>query len=189
MPFVTLESTARDEGRSLSVDQIAGARLATQHLIDQGHTEIMHISGPQDWIEAEARMQGFLDAVNDADLRTRAPILGDWTAHFGYYAGVELLRFRDFTAVFAGNDQMALGFMHACRELGLSIPEDISIVGFDDIPEAAHFFPPLTTIRQNFAEIGRRAVSLLLGELRGDTDLSHDQIMPELVIRQSTRRI
>ena len=189
VPFVTLESTARDEGRSLSVDQIAGARLATQHLIDQGHTEIMHISGPQDWIEAEARMQGFLDAVNDADLRTRAPILGDWTAHFGYYAGVELLRFRDFTAVFAGNDQMALGFMHACRELGLSIPEDISIVGFDDIPEAAHFFPPLTTIRQNFAEIGRRAVSLLLGELRGDTDLSHDQIMPELVIRQSTRRI
>jgi DNA-binding LacI/PurR family transcriptional regulator len=186
VPFVTLQSTDLDSSHSLSVDQVAGARMATRHLIDLGHTEIMHISGPQDWIEAEARMQGFLDAINGADLRTRAPILGDWSAHFGYYAGLELLRVRDFTAVFAGNDQMALGFMHACRELGLSIPGDISIVGFDDIPEAAHFYPPLTTVRQNFADVGRRAVSLLLGELRGDLALSHEQIAPELVIRQST---
>ncbi len=188
VPFVTLQSTNLDEERAMSVDQVAGARMATKHLIDLGHTEIMHISGPQDWIEAEARMQGYLDAIDAADLRTRAPILGDWTAHFGYYAGLELLRLRDFTAVFAGNDQMALGFSHACREMGLSIPGDISIVGFDDIPEAAHFYPPLTTIRQNFPEIGRRAVSLLLGELRGDVELNHDQIVPELVIRESTGR-
>ena len=188
VPFVTLQSTDLDSSHSLSVDQVAGARMATRHLIELGHTEIMHISGPQDWIEAEARMQGFLDAINGADLRTRAPILGDWTAHFGYYAGIELLRMRDFTAVFAGNDQMALGFMHACREMGLSIPGDMSVVGFDDIPEAAHFFPPLTTVRQNFADVGRRAVSLLLGELRGDVALSHEQIPPELVIRESTGR-
>jgi len=186
VPFVTLLSADLDGSHGISVDQIAGARLATRHLIDLGHTEIMHISGPQDWIEAEARMQGFLEAIGSADLRTRAPILGDWTAHFGYYAGLELLRFRDFTAVFAGNDQMALGFAHACRELGLSIPRDISIVGFDDIPEAAHFAPPLTTVRQNFAEIGRRAISMLLGELRGDPSVSHDQILPELVVREST---
>ena len=189
VPFVTLQSTIRDSAHSLSVDQVAGARLATRHLIDLGHTEIMHISGPQDWIEAEARMQGFLDEINAADLRTRAPILGDWSAHFGYYAGLELLRFRDFSAVFAGNDQMALGFMHACRELGLGIPGDISVVGFDDIPEAAHFHPPLTTVRQDFAEIGRRAVSLLIGELRGDRDMNRDQIAPELVVRDSARRI
>ncbi len=188
VPFVTLQSTDLDSSHSLSVDQVAGARMATRHLIELGHTEIMHISGPQDWIEAEARMQGFLDAINGADLRTRAPILGDWSAHFGYYAGIELLRMRDFTAVFAGNDQMALGFMHACREMGLSIPGDMSVVGFDDIPEAAHFFPPLTTVRQNFADVGRRAVSLLLGELRGDVALSHEQIPPELVIRESTGR-
>ncbi|MEQ1736150.1 MAG: LacI family DNA-binding transcriptional regulator [Rhodoglobus sp.] len=188
VPFVTLQSTNLVQSHAMSVDQVAGARMATKHLIDLGHTEIMHISGPQDWIEAEARMQGFLDAIDSADLRTRAPILGDWTAHFGYYAGLELLRFRDFTAVFAGNDQMALGFSHACRDMGLSIPGDISIVGFDDIPEAAHFFPPLTTVRQNFPEIGRRAVSLLLGELRGDLELNHDQIVPELIIRESTAR-
>lgn len=188
VPFVTLQTT--DLGaHSMSVDQVAGARLATRHLISLGHTEIMHISGPQDWIEAEARMQGFFDEITAAGLRARAPILGDWSAHFGYYAGLELLRVRDFTAVFAGNDQMALGFMHACRDLGLSIPGDISVVGFDDIPEAAHFSPPLTTIRQNFTEIGRRAISLLLSELRGDTALAHDQILPELVLRESTARV
>ena len=82
---------------------------------------------------------------------------------------------------------MALGFMHACRELGLSIPGDMSVVGFDDIPEAAHFFPPLTTVRQNFPEIGRRAVSLLISELRGDGHLDHELIMPELVVRRVDR--
>lgn len=188
VPFVTLEATGLNTSHSLWVDQVQGARQATRHLIDLGHTEIMHISGPQDWIEAEARMQGFLRELSDADLRTRAPILGDWTASFGYYAGIELLRYRDFSAVFVGNDQMALGFMHACREHGLDVPGDISIVGFDDVPEAAHFSPPLTTVRQNFAEIGRRAVALLLGELRGETELSHDPVQPELIVRESTAR-
>lgn len=188
VPFVTLEATGLNTSHSLWVDQVQGARMATRHLIDLGHTEIMHISGPQDWIEAEARMQGFLRELSDAELRTRAPILGDWTASFGYYAGIELLRYRDFSAVFVGNDQMALGFMHACREHGLDVPGDISIVGFDDIPESAHFAPPLTTVRQNFAEIGRRAVALLLGELRGETGMNHDPVQPELVVRESTAR-
>lgn len=186
VPFVTLEATGLNTSHSLWVDQVQGARIATRHLIDLGHTEIMHISGPQDWIEAEARMQGFLRELSDADLRTRAPILGDWTASFGYYAGLELLRYRDFSAVFVGNDQMALGFMHACREQGLDVPGDISIVGFDDIPEAAHYAPPLTTVRQNFAEIGRRAIALLLGELRGETGMSHDPVQAELIVREST---
>jgi DNA-binding LacI/PurR family transcriptional regulator len=97
------------------------------------------------------------------------------------------LRFRDFTALFASNDQMALGFMHACWDSGLTVPGDISVVGFDDIPEAAHFYPPLTTIRQNFSEIGRRAVSLLLTELQGGT-VDHGHIAPELVVRRSTAR-
>jgi DNA-binding LacI/PurR family transcriptional regulator len=186
VPYITLQNADVGGGeRTMSIDQLAGARMATQHLIDLGHTEIMHISGPQDWIEAEARMQGYLDALNGADLRTRAPILGDWTAHFGYYAGLELLRFRDFTALFASNDQMALGFIHACWDSGLDVPGDISVVGFDDIPEAAHFYPPLTTIRQNFSEIGRRAISLLLAELQGSSP-SHERIAPELVVRRST---
>jgi DNA-binding LacI/PurR family transcriptional regulator len=188
VPYVTLQNADLDGEHGMSVDQVAGARLATQHLIDLGHTEIMHISGPQDWIEAEARMQGYLEVINESDLRTRAPILGDWSSHFGYYAGLELLRFRDFTALFAGNDQMALGFIHACWDSGLNVPGDISVVGFDDIPEAAHFYPPLTTVRQNFTEIGRRAVSLLLTELQGGA-AEQPTILPELVVRKSTARV
>lgn len=186
VPFVTLESTAKDPRHSMTVDQVAGARSATRHLIELGHRDILHLSGPQDWIEAEARMQGYLAELNDADLRTRAPVLGDWTAHFGYYAGLELLRVRDFTAVFAGNDQMALGFLHACRELGVDVPGDISVVGFDDIPEAAHFFPPLTTVRQDFAEVGRRAIALLLAQLDGRVVPEHALIPADLVVRRST---
>ncbi|QAV71047.1 LacI family DNA-binding transcriptional regulator [Salinibacterium sp. UTAS2018] len=187
VPFVALHANQVDQSRhSMSVDQQAGARLATRHLIDLGHTEIMHLSGPRDWLEAEARVQGFLDEINEAGLKARAPVLGDWSSSFGYYAGLELLRSRDFTALFASNDQMALGFMHACRELGLSIPDDMSVVGFDDIPEAAHFFPPLTTVRQNLPEIGRRAISVLLAGLRGENPGDDGIVLPELIVREST---
>jgi DNA-binding LacI/PurR family transcriptional regulator len=185
IPTITLDTSGRAGSHSVGVDQVAGARLAMQHLIDLGHTDIVHIAGPRDWIEADARMRGYLEALSDADLRTRAPILGDWSAGFGYHAGRELLRYRDFTAVFAGNDQMALGFLHACREAGIDAPGEMSVVGFDDIPEAAHFAPPLTTIRQDFAEIGRRAMSMLLALIGGEaTDPA--RVEPELVRRSST---
>jgi len=186
LPLVTLDSTGRDGRHSLSVDQMSGARLATRHLIDLGHRHIVHVSGPQDWIEAEARMVGFLDEIIEADLDVRAPILGDWTAEFGYAAGREIARYRDFTAVFAANDQMALGLIHAFRDEGLDVPGDISVVGFDDVPEAAHYWPPLTTVRQDFAEIGRRSVSMLLAELNGQAERGRDPILPHLVVRRST---
>jgi len=186
IPLVTLDSTGRDALRSLSVDQIHGARLATRHLIDLGHEQIMHLAGPQDWIEAEARMRGFLEEIGAADLPTHPPVLGDWSADAGYRVGSELVAFREVTAVFAANDQMALGLFHAFREAGLDVPGDISVVGFDDIPEASHYWPPLTTVRQDFAELGRRAVALLVGALDGRADLDHGQIRPELVVRSST---
>jgi DNA-binding LacI/PurR family transcriptional regulator len=185
VPYVTLQSTDVDPGHALTVDQIAGARLATRHLIERGHRSIYHLAGPQDWIEAEARMRGFLEEMSFHDIPTTAPILGDWTAEFGYYAGREMLQVRDFTAIFSSNDQMALGLLHAIRDEGLEVPRDVSVVGFDDIPEAAHFFPPLTTVRQDFAELGRRCVDLLLGPVDGHADAAA-VIMPELIVRAST---
>ncbi|MCU1479525.1 MAG: LacI family transcriptional regulator [Subtercola sp.] len=184
LPFVTLQSTVASQN-ALSVDQITGARLATRHLIDLGHRNIYHLAGPQDWIEAEARMHGFLSEMSDRDVAATAPILGDWTAEFGYYAGRELLRVRDFTAIFSSNDQMALGLIHAIREAGLDVPRDVSIVGFDDIPESAHFWPPLTTVRQDFAELGRRAIALLLGTL-DDQIAGQPGLVPDLIVRGST---
>jgi DNA-binding LacI/PurR family transcriptional regulator len=96
------------------------------------------------------------------------------------------LRVPDFTAIFSSNDQMALGLMHAIRDEGLDVPRDISIVGFDDIPEAAHFWPPLTTVRQDFAELGRRCVELLLGPAPYGRSADLATIVPELIVRDST---
>ena len=131
-------------------------------------------------------MRGFLAEMSARDVPTTAPILGDWTADFGYRAGIELMRVRDFTAIFSSNDQMALGLIHAIRDEGLEVPRDISIVGFDDIPEAAHFWPPLTTVRQDFVELGRRCVDILLGPADEVHDPAPATIMPELIVRSST---
>jgi DNA-binding LacI/PurR family transcriptional regulator len=186
VPFVTLEAPGLDPGRSISVDQTRGARLAVRHLLDLGHTEIVHLAGPSDWLEAQARVDGYRGELRDAGLTPRAQIVGDWTAEFGYRAGRELLATRNFTAVFCGNDQMALGFLHACRDAGVDVPDQLSVVGFDDTPEAEHFAPALTTVRQNFVEIGNRAIALLLAELGGETNLDHEPIAPELIVRAST---
>ena len=131
-------------------------------------------------------MRGFLAEMGASDIPTTAPILGDWSAEFGYHAGQELLQVPDFTAIFSSNDQMALVLIHAIRDAGLDVPRDISVVGFDDIPEAAHFWPPLTTVRQDFAELVRRCVAQLLGTM-GDADAVYTrQIQPELIVRAST---
>lgn len=188
VPFVTLEATELDPGRSISVDQAGGARLAVRHLVELGHERILHIAGPDDWIEAQARHDGYAAELRAAGLTPLDPVVGDWTAEFGYRAGLDLLADRVFTAVFCGNDQTALGFIHACRERGIQVPEDVSVVGFDDTPESAHFAPTLTTVRQDFVEIGRGAVELLLAELGGEPVVPRAPIAPELIIRRSTSR-
>ncbi|RUR01494.1 LacI family DNA-binding transcriptional regulator [Labedella endophytica] len=190
LPLVTLDSSIHNKrpGRahSFAVDQYEGARMATRHLIELGHRSIIHVAGPQDWIEADERMQGFLFELGEKDLPVRAPILGELSADFGYRAGVELVRRRDFSAVFAANDQMALGLLHAFRDEGLSVPHDVSVVGFDDIPDAAHYLPPLTTVRQDFAAVGRRSVELVIGELDQGRPGSVEFIRPTLMVREST---
>lgn len=182
--YVTLRSTTSDSAPdALVVDEIAGSRLATAHLVDLGHRDIRHLAGPADWTEADARMQGFLLEVSDRDLPLLAPVLGDWTADFGYRAGYELLRRHDATAFFCANDQMALGLMHAARDLGLDVPRDVSVVGYDDVPEAAHLWPPLTTVRTDFADLGRRCLLALIGEPERSPARSS---APRLVLRGST---
>ena len=188
IPYLGLHSAERGIAE-LAEDQVRGGMLATEHLISLGHTEIVHVAGPQDWIEAESRMQGYLRALSDADLPPRPPILGDWTADFGYRAAVELSRRLDFTAVFAANDAMALGMIHGFRDLGIDVPRQVSVVGFDDIPLAAHAWPPLTTVHQQFAGLGERAMAALLraiGEPEVPTDAASGMnLEPSLVVRES----
>jgi DNA-binding LacI/PurR family transcriptional regulator len=132
-------------------------------------------------------MRGYLAEMSDADMPTEAPVLGDWTGDLAYELGMKLLGHREFTAVFASNDQMALGIIHAAHDLGLSVPHDLSVVGFDDIPEAKHFIPALTTVRQDFAQLGGMAIDLLLADIEGSEPPAPVVLeVPELIVRAST---
>ena len=190
VPFVTLEATGLDPLHGLSVDQVGGARLAVRHLVGLGHERIAHVSGPLDWVEAQARVAGYEAELAASGLAAMTVLEGDWTPEAGYRLGLELLRGEDGadapTAVFAANDQLALGLLHAASTLELRVPRDLSVVGFDDMPEAAHFQPPLTTVRQDFPEIGRRAMARLVAALGGADAPADALILPELIVREST---
>jgi DNA-binding LacI/PurR family transcriptional regulator len=121
-----------------------------------------------------------------AGLKPSQPVFGDWTAESGYQGGRDLLVDGDFSAVFAANDQMALGLYHALGDAGLDVPGDVSVVGFDDMPEAAHFAPPLTTVRQDFRELGRQCVARLVQPLADSGGVGLASLQPVLVERQST---
>lgn len=190
-PVVTVEGGHDLAIPGVSVDQHLGARLVTEHLLATGHRTVWHVAGPQDWLEAEARMAGWRASLEDAGAVVPAPLLGDWSPLSGYRAGQELagrVTQGNLTAVFVANDQMALGVLRAFREAGVRVPADVAVAGFDDIPEAEFFTPPLTTVRQDFAAVGRASIRLLLDRIDGvDTESSpHVVIEPRLIVRGST---
>ena len=190
VPLVMVQAGAGEDRPAVGVDQEAGARLATRHLLSLGHRTVHHVAGPEASQEARGRVIGWRAELIAAGAPVPDLLRGDWTPSSGYAAGKELAaRMRaeggGVTAVFLGNDQMALGLLAALHEEGLSVPGDVSVVGFDDLPEAPYFSPPLTTVRQDFAELGRRGVQLLLARLRGE-ELHLDAVPPELLVRSST---
>ena len=151
LPLVLIDA-GPDIGRSVvSVDQVLGARLATEHLLGLGHETVWHVSGPPGWFDSMGRVEGWRHALEDAGREVPPLLPADWTAAAGYDAGQVIARMPDVTAVFAANDHLALGILRALGERGRRVPEDVSVVGFDDVPESAYFRPPLTTVRQDFA--------------------------------------
>jgi DNA-binding LacI/PurR family transcriptional regulator len=152
---------------AVGIDQRGGAEAAVRHLLGLGHRTVHHLAGPQDWMDAGARSAGWRAVLQAAGAEPPPPATGDWSARSGFGAMRKLLAADPgLSAVFAANDQMALGALRALDEAGLRVPEDVSVVGFDDVPEAEYFRPPLTTVRQRFPEAGRRAVRLLLDLIR-----------------------
>ena len=188
VPLIVVEGDLSGRGLSVGVDQIDGARQATQHLIDLGHRVIDHVAGPPTWTEAKGRRIGYEETMRDNGLAVRESLTGDWTPARGYEIGCELARRNEATAVFVANDQMAIGVLHAFAQNGIRVPEDVSVIGFDDIPESAYLNPALTTIRQDFKAVGQRAIELVIATLGGST-LDVPLLPPELIIRDSTATI
>jgi DNA-binding LacI/PurR family transcriptional regulator len=187
LPIVAIWGHSGGRIPVVTSDEAAAAQAATRHLLELGHRRVWHIAGPAGRIGAGERIRGWRQTLAEAGIEPAPVQFGDWSARSGYEAAGALLRGELVTAIFAGNDQMALGVLRAASEAGRRVPRDLSVVGFDDIPEAAYFTPPLTTIRQDFETMGRRSMALLAQQIHA-TSLAEAAatLDAELVVRQST---
>jgi len=184
---VVVDSDAGDRYTVVDTDQADGARQAVRHLLDLGHETVWHVSGPAGSFAADRRAKAWRSALQEAGRPVPEMQHGDWSAESGYRAGLILAGEPGCTAVFAANDQTALGLLRAFHEHGRAIPRDVSVVGFDDIGDSASYLPPLTTVHQDFAEVGRRCVQALLRRIRNEPETPGTVLVPtRLVVRQST---
>jgi DNA-binding LacI/PurR family transcriptional regulator len=173
----------------INSNQREAGRLATQHLLDLGHETVFHVAGPLEWDVSQHRRDGWADTLAAAGRPVPPELLGDWSARSGYEAGRELAERDDVTAVFAANDHQAMGVMRAMAEAGRSIPADVSVVGFDDVPEAEFQMVPLTTVRTDSYSSSRRVLSELVALIEhGESTSEGIDVACELVVRRSTGR-
>jgi DNA-binding LacI/PurR family transcriptional regulator len=170
-----------------AVDHQRAAATATDHLLGLGHATVHHVSGPVGWTGTEQRIAGWRQALEKAGRAIPEPVEGDWTARSGYEAGLRLLREPTVTAIFSANDQMALGVLQAARVRQISVPDRLSVVGYDDGPDSAYYSPPLTTVRQDFKLLGERALRLALAKIgHPATPTVETLVEPELIVRETT---
>jgi DNA-binding LacI/PurR family transcriptional regulator len=194
VPVVFLNKFPNGDDVIVAMDNHLGAQLATGHLLEQGYRKIGIITGPPNWWESQQREAGWREVVREAGIENldELKVTGDWRAASGDVGLHNLIaKSPDIDAVFASNDQMALGALQAARRLGLQVPEDLGMVGFDDIPEAAYFFPSLTTVRQNARELGAMAVDQmceLIKTRQNEEELNPEihWVKPRLIVRKSS---
>lgn len=197
-PVVFLNMEPRPNVSMSAVDNFYGAKLATSHLAEQGYRHIGIVTGPLTWWEAQQRLEGWRSVLNEKNMTADIDGLisyGDWTPASGEAGLLQLLgQVPSLDAVFASNDQMALGILKAAKEVGLRVPEDLAIVGFDNIPESAFFSPPLTTIKQGLSEMGSTTVNILNQFIQAK-DIGekippfNKWITPQLIVRKSSINI
>lgn len=188
IPFVLIDINLGVLAPSVVIDQRRGGELTAEHLIGYGHRRIAVVRGPSGWTGSVLRHAGLTSALKRSGVVPVFSESGDWTPASGYRIAQRLLaREVPFTAVVVGNDEMALGVMRALTEHGLRVPDHVSVIGFDDVPGAAYFQPPLTTVHQDFAELGTRAASYLIDLVTDPAQaVSQHVLMPRLVVRSST---
>ena len=186
VPLVAVGCGTRASVTSVAIDNAAGAAAATKYLLGLGHQTVYHLAGPLSCLDAKERVDGWRQALREAGADEPAVLAGDWSASSGYELGGQLAADSGLTAVFCGNDTMALGVIRALTERGLRVPDDVSIVGFDDVPEAGYYLPPLSTVRQDFGELGRHALSTLVDRMSGAIPAGRRvRVAPELIVRAS----
>lgn len=186
-PLVAVGPGPQDLLPAVAVDHYGAAAAVTRHLLDLGHRTVFHLAGPTDRTDPGSRLAGWRDTLVGAGAVLPLPLVGDLSAESGYELASHLASRSDVTAVFAASDQMALGALRALFDAGRRVPQDVSVVGFDGTPQAEFFSPPLTTVGQNFTELGRRSLELLLGEIEvGPTGPTRETIPAELILRAST---
>jgi DNA-binding LacI/PurR family transcriptional regulator len=189
VPLVAVGCGTRASVTSVAIDNVAGAATATRYLLGLGHQTVYHVAGPSSCLDAKERVDGWRLAVREAGASLPAVLAGDWSSSSGYELGGQLAAEPGLTAIFCANDTMALGVIRALTERGLRVPEDVSVVGFDDVPEAGFYLPPLTTVRQDFGEVGRQALSTLVNRMSGAIPAGpRVRVEPELIVRASAAR-
>jgi DNA-binding LacI/PurR family transcriptional regulator len=198
IPLVYITTESRENLTIVTVDNYLGGRMAISHLLEQGCRRIGHISGPLDWWEARQRMAAWKDALLEAGLDSsdRTCVEGTWSSASGALA-IEVLfqQYPDMDAIFVANDQMALGVLEFFAEKKIRVPEDIAVVGFDNISESGFFYPPLTTVQQDQHLVAKVAVSEVIKIIeagwQGSEPVRPQSIIlpPTLVVRQSSSRI
>jgi len=187
IPVVAVGTGPHDDMSTVTVDHYRGAAAATHHLLTLGHRTVFHVSGPAGQHDSSLRRAGWRDALVAAGAEVPLPFVGDWSPARGYELGCRLGLRADVTAIFVAGDQMALGVLRALHELQRRVPDEVSVVGFDCIPQGEFFTPPLTTVRQNATEMGRRSFELLSAEIElGRQGRVHHTVPVELILRTST---
>ena len=186
VPLVAVGCGTRASVTSVAIDNTAGAAAATRYLLSLGHRTVYHVAGPSSCLDAKERVVGWRQVIREASVPEPPVLAGDWSAASGYELGGRLAAEPGLTAIFCANDTMALGVIRALTERGLRVPDDVSVVGFDDVPEAGFFRPPLTTVRQDFGEVGRQALSTLVDRMAGVIPAGpRVRVAPELIVRAS----
>lgn len=186
LALVVVDSPPDSRFGIIATDHAAGARSAVEHLLGLGHATVHHVAGPATSFAAAERERGWRDALAAAGIAAPDVRRGDWAAASGHLVGRALAADPAVTAVFAANDQMALGVLRALSDSGRAVPEGVSVIGFDDVADAADYRPPLTTVRQDFDALGERAVDALVSAIDGASDRGLQTLPTRLVVREST---
>lgn len=186
LPVVVVDSSAHYRYPVVDTDQAEGARLATEHLLSLGHKTVWHVAGPEQSYSGSRRRESWKATLIEHGAEVPPVLVGNWSTEAGYHHGRQLAQNPAVTAIFAANDHMALGVLRALHEHGREVPGDVSVVGFDDTEESGSYWPPLTTVKQFFDEVGSRSVAALLSEVESGTRAESAVVPTRLIVRESS---